>query len=274
LDRTGSLVVVGVGFSVPAHVTAEARECIETSDEVLYLVPDPVAARWIEDVAPGARPLHDAYEPGVHRAGAYESIVERILEPVRAGADVCVVFYGHPGVFVMPSHEAIRRARVEGFDARMLPGISADACLFADLGIDPSTGGCQSYEATDLLVHARRIDPTAALVVWQAGAVGNRTYAPDGDTSQLHVLADYLLRLYPPAHPVVLYEASAYAIVPPLVRTVALSELATSEPSPMTTLYVEPLPSAPDSAMLERLGLASGDDVDAARAATTLPFSS
>jgi hypothetical protein len=37
----------------------------------------------------------------------------------------------------------------------MLPGISAEDCLFADLGIDPGIYGCQSYEATDFLANGR-----------------------------------------------------------------------------------------------------------------------
>ena len=46
---------------------------------------------------------------------------------IRAGFRVCAVFYGHPGVFVYPSHEAIRRARAEGFAARMLPALTPKA---------------------------------------------------------------------------------------------------------------------------------------------------
>jgi hypothetical protein len=41
------------------------------------------------------------------------------------------------------------RSSTDGFDAVMLPGISAEDCLFADLGIDPGMIGCQSFEATD-----------------------------------------------------------------------------------------------------------------------------
>jgi len=35
----------------------------------------------------------------------------------------------------------------------MLPGISAEDCLFADIGVDPGIYGCQSFEATDLFVN-------------------------------------------------------------------------------------------------------------------------
>jgi hypothetical protein len=278
----GSLTVVGTGIEVPGHVTQQALSCLETADEVLYLVSEPVAAEWIEQVSPNARSLADLYEPGRDRAEIYASIVEAILEPVRQGASVCVAFYGHPGVFVNPSHDAIRRARDEGFAARMLPGVSTDACLFADLGVDPADSGCQSYEATDLLLYERTLDPSAALIIWQAGAVGNLAFAPDGDTSRLPLLVEYLRRWYPPDHRVVLYEASSYAVVGPGMKTVELSALVTTDLWPMATLYLEPVPREPANEMAERLGLdatrqdAAADDaaLRAERAATTLPFAS
>lgn len=271
-----SLTVVGMGIQVPAHVTAEVLACLETADEVLYLLADPVAGAWVEKVNPKARSLHHLYRPGLDRDETYAAVVTELMESVRRGGDVCAAFYGHAGVFVNPSHAAIRCARREGFEARMLPGISAEACLVADLGIDPAHAGCQSFEATELLLYEHDLDPTAALVIWQAGIVGNFTYAPDGDTSRVPVLVDYLLRRYPPAHPVVLYEASTYAICGPLVDTVPLRELAGADLSPMATLYLEPQPSTPSPTMEERLGLAQRRAVGAAskRAAATLPFSS
>jgi uncharacterized protein YabN with tetrapyrrole methylase and pyrophosphatase domain len=266
--QRGSLTVVGTGFEVPGHVTQHTRAYLEIADEVLYLLTDPVAATWIERVNPNARSLVDHYEPGRDRAEIYAAIVDDVLAAVRRGRSVCFALYGHPGVFVSPSHEAIRRARAEGFEARMLPGISADACLFADLGIDPSATGCQSYEATDLLLYERAIDPSAALIVWQAGAIGNPTFAPEGDTSRVDVLAEYLLRSYAPDHPVVIYEASSYPVAGPRVKTVALRELPDAEVWPMATLYMEPAPSAELSpAMVERLGYAA-TTARAERAAT------
>jgi precorrin-2 methylase len=63
------------------------------------------------------------------------------MTAVREGLNVCAAFYGHPGVFVYASHQSIRLARAEGFEAQMLPGISAEDCVFADLGIDPENMG-------------------------------------------------------------------------------------------------------------------------------------
>lgn len=65
-----------------------------------------------------------------------------MLQEVRLGKKVVGVFYGHPGVFVSPSHRAISIARFEGYEAKMLPAVSAEDSLYADLGIDPSRPGC------------------------------------------------------------------------------------------------------------------------------------
>jgi uncharacterized protein YabN with tetrapyrrole methylase and pyrophosphatase domain len=256
-DERGALTVVGTGIQLGTHLTAEARACLQTADEVLYLVADPPAMTLIERLNPSARSLHLHYEPGMSRRRAYAAITEAILERVRTGANVCVAFYGHPGVFVDPSHEAIAQARREGYAARMLPAVSAEDCLFADLGVDPGRSGCQSYEATDFLIRKRRIDTSAALILWQVGVVGNLTYAPEGDTSHLDVLLERLRDEYPPEHETVLYEASLYPVCDPVIRRVALFELGRAEVSPMATLYVPPAQARPpDPAILARLGIA------------------
>src|SRR5207244_11062689 len=100
---------------------------------------------WIKDINPSAESLYPYYRQGESRMIAYVEMIERILYEVRKGLRVCAAFYGHPGVFVYPSHEAIKQARLEGYSAKMLPGISAEDCLFADLGIDPARNGCQSF---------------------------------------------------------------------------------------------------------------------------------
>jgi len=181
-------------------------------------------------------------------------MVDEILSTVRRGGQVCVAFYGHPGVFVNPSHEAIRRARDEGFDARMVPSVSADACLFADLGVDPSEFGCQSYEATDMLARGLPINPSVALILWQVGVIGNMTYAPEGDLSRIPVLVDYLERFYPADHEIVCYEAALYPVCDPSVERVPLDRLGEVQISPMSTLYVAPAVwRSPDPEMQDRL---------------------
>ena len=48
--------------------------------------------------------------------------------------------------------------------------------------------------------------------------VGNMSFTPRGDTTRVPVLVEYLARLYPPDHEVVVYEASLYPIRGPNVQ--------------------------------------------------------
>jgi uncharacterized protein YabN with tetrapyrrole methylase and pyrophosphatase domain len=256
----GALTIVGTGIAAGWHLTSESREALEGADLVLFLVAEPVAASWLSTLNPRSRSLARHYRPGATREEIYGSIVDEILEEVRAGGNVCVAFYGHPAVFVRPSHDALRRAVEEGFEARMLPALSALDCLFVDLGIDPADTGLQSYEATEFLVHERRPDPSAALVLWQISVIGQEGASPDADRRGLSVLAEYLAGWYPSDHEVVLYEASPYPIASAAIQRLPLVELAQAQPSAMATLYVPPaLTPRASAAMRERLGLASDD---------------
>lgn len=208
---------------------------------MLFLVADPATAAWLATLNQGARSLSSLYRPGVPRRRIYDGIVEEILAAVRRGARVCAVFYGHPGVYVQPSHDAIRRARAEGFAARMLPAVSAEDCLFADLGVDPGEHGWQSWEADDFLQHRRRPDPTAALVLWQVDAIGKPDWDLEPDPHGLAALADALGEHYPPGHELVFYRASVYPVVGPEIVGVRLEELGRLGSPPAGTLYIRPV---------------------------------
>jgi len=239
--RRGALTVVGTGIRIGLQLTPESRAAIDAADELLYVNAEPLGDRWLASLHPRARSLASHYRPGTARDEVYESIVEAILEPVRLGGRVCAAFYGHPGVFVRPSHEAVSRARREGHAARMLPAVSAEDCLFADLGVDPAVHGCASYDATAFLARRRPLDTSAALVLWQVAAIGEpRVVSRGAHGGGVDVLAARLLEAYPDGHEVVLYEASPYPAAEPDVRRVPLGALGAVTPSPQATLYVPP----------------------------------
>ena len=252
------LELVGTGYRLTGQVTPESLTAIESADKLFHLVQDIVTHHWLEERNPSAESLADAYRPGRPRRETYEEMVERMLAPVRAGKRVCAAFYGHPGVFVFPAHEAIRRARAEGFEAVMLPGISAEDCLVAELGFDPGQRGCQTFEATDFLVRRRRFDPTSHLVLWQLGGLGVTDFR-EGDLwnrPALGVLAEALAKQYGGSHEVELYEAPPYPICPAKRVRCRLDTLADAPVTLATTLYVPPLPDrASDPAMRAALGM-------------------
>jgi uncharacterized protein YabN with tetrapyrrole methylase and pyrophosphatase domain len=244
----GSLVVVGTGIRLVGQITFETFECLKRAPKLFYLVNDPAAAAWIRGLNPSAETLEDCYVPGIARARIYKVMADRILAAVRSGLDVCAAFYGHPGVFVDASHEALRRARREGFPARMLPGISAEDCLIADLGIDPGDAGCQSFEATDFLLRRRRFDRSSSLILWQVGVLGEASVRDDVSCrrERLAFLTKVLRRSYPARHRVIVYEAALYPVCDPVIRRVPLNKLEREALLPWTTLYVPPMPDRPD----------------------------
>lgn len=260
----GRLTVVGTGIKLVAHTTLEVRQAIEGADKVLYVVADSVMGHWIERLRPGAESLLHLYGPGKDRRDTYDEMVERILECVRVGQHVCAVFYGHPGVFVYPSHEAVRLARKEGYEAWMAAGISAEDCLFADLGVDPSSQGHQSYEATNFLVRKRRFDPHAGLILWQIGVIGDRSVRKAGTFNEegLATLIEVLLEDYRAEHEVIVYEAAQWTIAKPSAQRVALANLGGARITPISTLYVPPKPGIPvDLELAARLGWSGRDEI-------------
>jgi len=253
---TGSLTVVGTGIDIGGHMTPQARAAFESADEALYLVADPVARAVLHDIKPDARSLHTLYESGRPRLEAYEAMIEEMLAPIREGRSVCAAFYGHPGIFVYPGQEAIRRAHRDGFVTRMMPGISSLDCLWCDLGVDPARAGCQIYHATDFVAQRRRPDIGATLVLLQINVIGQSAHLEQPDWSRLPVLIEYLTDFYPVDHEVIGYEASPYPIANPHVERVALAKLGSANLGQGMTLVVPPaVEGAPDPTMLRRLGL-------------------
>jgi len=151
-------------------------------------------------------------------------------------------FYGHPGVFVYPSHESVTIAKEEGFEAEMLPAISAEDCLYADLGIDPGDLGCQAYEASQFLFYKHSINTCAMLILWQIGVIGDETLTKfEPSENGLAMLKEKLLEHYPSNHLVTLYEASTLPIMEPRIEKISVDKLADMQINAITTLYIPSL---------------------------------
>jgi hypothetical protein len=254
--RRGSLTVVGLGINGPPQTTPEAVACIRRADRVLYLAIDRTTEVWIRRLNPSASSLRDLYAAAKPRLRTYREMTNRIVGYVRQGEQVCAAFYGHPGVLVNPAHWAIRRLRRHGYTARMFPGVSTEACLYADLGINPGDQGVQSFEATNFLLFRRRLDPTSGLVLWQIGVLGESSTRMEGrcDRSRLQVLKKRLGRYYPASHAVVLYHAASFAGFRARTQRVRLYRLERATITPLTTLYVPPLsPRRPDPRIIRWL---------------------
>jgi uncharacterized protein YabN with tetrapyrrole methylase and pyrophosphatase domain len=253
--KRGSLTVVGTGIAV-GQMTAEARAYFEGADKVLYCVADAATERLIQRINPNAESLYVFYDDDKRRSITYAQMVQRTLDCLREGSEVCMVFYGHPGIFVYPSHEAIKRAREDGFEAKMLPAVSSLDCLFADLGIDPATG-CQMLEATDFLLRGRLIDTATHVIMWQVGCVGDLGFKFKGfDGRNIPILAEALSDVYSGEYEGIVYEAAQYNICEAVTRRTKLKDLATAGLTGISSLYLPPKKKlAVNLTMARRLGL-------------------
>jgi hypothetical protein len=228
-------------MTLGSHISPLARSYIEKADVVFAVVSDGIVELWLSEMHRDVRSLQPLYREGKSRMNTYREMVDAMLAEVRAGKKVCGVFYGHPGVFAWPPHKAIEIARREGYSAHMEPGISAEDCLYADLGIDPGKVGCQHYEASQLLFYKRRIDPTAYLVLWQVGVVGDQSLARfSTGKAYRHILVEVLARDYPLDHEIIVYRAVTLPIQQARIERITLGALPDAEIDLQDTIVLPP----------------------------------
>lgn len=255
MTKAGSLVCVGVGMTLGSHLTPLSRSYIEQADVVFTGLSDGIIEMWLAKMNADVRSLQSFYREGKSRRETYRQMVDAMLTEVRAGKKVCGAFYGHPGVFAWPPHKAIEIARKEGFRAHMEPGVSAEDCLYADLGIDPGTVGCQHYEASQIMLYRRRFDLSAYLILWQVGVAGDRSFARfSTGAAYRQVLVDILARDYDLDHEVILYRGATLPMHQPRIERLKLRELPHIEVDMHMTMVIPPAQAMePDAEIRERL---------------------
>ncbi|MBT0586630.1 SAM-dependent methyltransferase [Alteromonas oceanisediminis] len=261
-NQHGSLVVVGTGISVAGQMTLITQNHVRQADIVYVAIPNKPGEAFIKQLNPNTHTLTDLYELGKSRVQTYQDMCDRIINSVEAGQKVCAAFYGHPGVFVNPSHRVIEVLKERGFSVMMEPGISAEDCLVADLGIDPAAFGCQSYEATQFLFRRYTLDPHMTQIIWQIWGVGDHTLTSTlaHEKRGLAALVSALSKYYPEDHPVIVYEARTSPLFTSRIDEVKLAELTSVQLSPISTLVIPSL-GLPDfdHETLDSLGITAED---------------
>ena len=237
----GSLVNVGLGMTLGSHITPLSRNYIENADTVFVAASNQLVEEWVATMNTNVISLQSFYAEGKNRKETYEQMTEAIMSEVRLGKKVCGAFYGHPGVFAWAPHETIRRARSEGYKAHMEPGISAEDCLYADLGLDPGSYGCNHYEASSFIYRKRPVDNSAYLVLWQISIVGEKTLTKFENTAELRqIFLDEMARHYDLEHEVILYECEVLPFERASIRKIKLRDFIHAKMSLKTTLVVPP----------------------------------
>ncbi|MFM7576541.1 MAG: SAM-dependent methyltransferase, partial [Microcystaceae cyanobacterium] len=254
------LIIIGSGIATVGF-TATDEQIIQEADKVFYCVADPATNVWLKTLRPDAYDLYVLYDENKVRYTTYMQMTDAMLYYMRQGQKVVGIYYGHPGIFVLSTHRAIQIARREGYRATMRAGISALDTLCADLGVDPSQPGMQTFEATDMLIRARVPDIHVHVVLWQVGLVGELGYRRQGFlNSGFPILLDYLQKYYGKDYPVTNYIGSRYFGIEPTTDVYTLQQLyepeIQREVTGISTFYLAPKEAAiADEDMMRRLGL-------------------
>ena len=238
----GELLIVGTGIMFPGQMTLEAADFIKDADCVFYNVgTHPLATKWIKENSKKSFDLYQCYAEGKPRDESYREMVDMMVSSAANGMNAVGVFYGHPGVFVGPGFQAIQECRDKGIPARMIPGVSAVDCMFADLEVDPAQYGCVMLEASDYVLTNRRVDTTIPLILWQVGVVCVREFSFERSNNNVDLLKDRLLEDYDPDHPIVCYVASTLAGSSPQVQVGTIGKLELLDISASTTCLIKPI---------------------------------
>lgn len=244
-SANGSLTVVGSGIKFIAHLSTEAITYIRQAEKLLYSVNEPAMENWLKKSNSTAESLDNFPSDNLMRKDLYSKITQKIITNVKKPQHVCVVFYGHPSIFAKPALNAVLKVKQAGFDAKILPAISGEDCLFADLCIDPGSHGCQSFEATDFLIRKHSISSNSHLILWQVGFIGALADINNHNNQiGLQMLLEQLKKMYPEDHRVFSYEAALYSHLKPTVTTFDLKKLPEIAFSSLSTLYIPPLKQA------------------------------
>ena len=243
-DTKGELSIIGSGIETLGFSMGD-KELIESADKVLFCVADPATVVWLKRLRPDALDLYVLYGENKIRYTTYMQMAEAQLYWVRQGKKVVVVFYGHPGIFVLSTHRAVMLARREGHQATMKAGVCALDTLCADLGVDPCHPGMQTHEATDALIRQRHIDPTLHLILWQVGLIGELGYRRQGYLNNgFSIFVNWLIDIYGPDYKITHYVGSRYPTIDPLIEEFTLEALhdpdVQSKITGISTFYIPP----------------------------------
>ncbi|UTW64090.1 hypothetical protein KFE98_08110 [bacterium SCSIO 12741] len=255
-SKPGELLILGSGIESIGFSLGD-KKLIESADKVLFCVADPATHVWLKQLRPDALDLYVLYGENKVRYTTYMQMTEAQLYWVRQGLKVVVVFYGHPGIFVLSTHRAILLARREGYRAVMKAGVCALDTLCADLGVDPCHPGLQTHEATDALIRQRRIDPSLHVILWQVGLIGELGYRRQGYlNSNFSRFIHWLQEIYGKDYDVIHYIASRYPTLDPLIERYSLEELHRPENQAgitgLSTFYLAPKEVVPTNEQVAR----------------------
>jgi uncharacterized protein YabN with tetrapyrrole methylase and pyrophosphatase domain len=253
------ITVAGMGVAAVVQVTAQTEARIRQCRHALHVDSGVGTDDFLAARCPRVTGLYGlTYGETDSRVAGYHHAAAAVIEAAMTEPPVIYLTHGHPLVFCYSAFLIRDLAGLLSLSVELLPGISSMDSLFADLWLDPGVGGIQMFEATDLLLRRRRLQPDVPALIWQVGNLETRLYTTRTSRPVRMVrFRDWLLQTYPADHPITACYASPHPAVGPQRWTFPLADLPAHAAAlhPGITLYVPPCAVRPvqDFALLNAL---------------------
>jgi len=220
------LYLVGLGIRGPAQVTRETEAILRRCTRIYYAHTDPAVGAYLRQLCPRVFNLAGYHAHGRSHRRTYDAIAAALTRGATRRPPVAFAVFGHPLVYVSLANWLLARPP-RGLRVKALPAVSALDCLFVDLHLNPADAGLQMFDANQLLLKRRPLQPDVPCLIWQPATVES-TYATTAWSrpQRFHRLRDYLLGFYPKEHRVVLaLSATTSRRTAPRLKRIALGRL-------------------------------------------------
>lgn len=222
------ITIVGLGPGAFDQLTQEALATLSQASEVwLRTARHPVVSHL--PAGPAIRSFDSLYEEARTFDEVYATIAQRVLALGARPEGVVYAVPGHPLVGESTVTQILKAAREAGVATRVIPGLSFIEPALTALGLD-ALDGLQIVDALDVIgSYYPILNPDRPALIAQ---VYSRAVASD--------LKLVLMNLYPDEHQTALVDAAG-TTAETVVRG-PLYEIDRRDHTPLTSLYVAPLP--------------------------------
>lgn len=218
------ITLIGTGIDIDAHLTPEAIEAIRGCRKIYHLT---AHHDRLAELCEGEVVNWNELYTSTHDTGVYTDMADILLSAAQEGPGVGWVTYGHPLVLVDTSRMIIARASAKKMSVRVVSGISSIDVLLQHLLLETGLAGLQVLEVNHMSLYDLLPNPYVSALIMQIAAYGasSRTGTRTNHPRRFDGLRDFLLRVYPPEHPVVLVTAPFRADMDLIMRQTTVAKL-------------------------------------------------
>jgi hypothetical protein len=239
------IFIVGAGIHVPAQLTLEAVDALQTCEEVWSNIPEVAQGKMPAELQARMKTLWPYYQANRPRAANYAAIAEHLLARAVSMHRIGYLTQGHPLVFDSVTNLILRESGALEVAPVIIPGLSSIDTILVDVRYDPAHG-LQVHEASAFARTGTRIDTRAALLLLQLSVFGTRMprLKRDCPGPDLRPLQAALTAIYPETHCALFVRSGGPAMRRRVVET-EIGRIADVSPDEVLggSLFIPPLRS-------------------------------